>query len=654
MTKLIAISIVKNEYDNFLAEWLNNVKQYADYHIIVDDCSTDGKTTQYIEQQINNGYNGELHKLDKSLFKENEVKLRGILWDKVRNYLKNTDEENWIIVVDADEFYDTKQINDFKEKYLYKNKIKQMGIAINWLDFWDDRQHFRCDGLWSPNNIKNRICKFKDEPFRNQMGDFSNLHQSPLPEYMRKQNFYKSNISLLHYSYTKKDNQQRKYDFYKKNVNMIEKMYKHNMSICDKKPVLLKYPLFKNNKLFTINKIIAKITKIFFKIGNFLLCGRLSIKKSVEFVKSGLPQSLNKTIFIFQDSFFDGTGEKFYSGGAERYILDLSQIIEQLGYFPVLIQRAKGKNSWIKQKDNLLVFGIIGCKKNKLKNFMKYFNNQLPLVICSSIDFLGTKIYNKSITISHGITFDNKNINYLKYLRLKNIVKYNKTIVSVDTNTISFFRTTFATESKQNNFIYIPNYVDCNEFKPLEMARDDDKIKILFPRRLATNRGYWLCSKIMDEIMSLGDNIEFDFVGFIHNKEIEDDLKSLMLKYKDKIHHFFIKADEMSNLYKNYDITVIPTIHSEGTSLSCLEAMASGNAIISTNIGGLTNLIINNFNGLLINPNEKELLEAIKKLIFDKQLRKTLQNNSLLLSKYFDKKIWVNRWREVLLKELKK
>ncbi len=84
----------------------------------------------------------------------------------------------------------------------------------------------------------------------------------------------------------------------------------------------------------------------------------------------------------------------------------------------------------------------------------------------------------------------------------------------------------------------------------------------------------------------------------------------------------------MSNVYKNYDISLIPTLYSEGTSLSCLEAQASGNVVIATNIGGLPNLIINNYNGILINPDKNELFKAIKRVVLDKDLRTKLSSMS--------------------------
>ena len=58
----------------------------------------------------------------------------------------------------------------------------------------------------------------------------------------------------------------------------------------------------------------------------------------------------------------------------------------------------------------------------------------------------------------------------------------------------------------------------------------------------------------------------------------------------------------MPQVYRYADIVLIPTKAAEGTSLSCLEAMASGRAVIAGCVGGLSDLIVDGYNGLLLRP----------------------------------------------------
>ena len=103
--------------------------------------------------------------------------------------------------------------------------------------------------------------------------------------------------------------------------------------------------------------------------------------------------------------------------------------------------------------------------------------------------------------------------------------------------------------------------------------------------------------------------------------------------------------------HSEIDISIVPTIGSEGTSLSLLEAMASKTAVVCTNVGGMSNIIIDNFNGFIINPNVEELFLKVSKLIEDKELRDRLSNNAYLtVSEGFSFELWKQKWIEVILK----
>ncbi len=105
----------------------------------------------------------------------------------------------------------------------------------------------------------------------------------------------------------------------------------------------------------------------------------------------------------------------------------------------------------------------------------------------------------------------------------------------------------------------------------------------------------------------------------------------------------------MPGIYRQMDIAIIPTKASEGTSLSCLEAMASGCAVIAGCTGGLTDLIIHEYNGLLLRPlNTRTLMEALSCLIEDPELRQRLSINARTVSESFSLEKWKHRWRKVI------
>ena len=104
----------------------------------------------------------------------------------------------------------------------------------------------------------------------------------------------------------------------------------------------------------------------------------------------------------------------------------------------------------------------------------------------------------------------------------------------------------------------------------------------------------------------------------------------------------------MPLLYRQADICCIPTIGSEGTSLSCLEALASGCAVVATTVGGLPELIQSGVNGLLVDPQPEKLAAAINRLIEEPALRSRLQEGATRTAASFSLEIWRERWTELL------
>lgn len=359
----------------------------------------------------------------------------------------------------------------------------------------------------------------------------------------------------------------------------------------------------------------------------------------------------NKIVHIYQPSFFDHKGKKYLSGGAERYLSDLGKIIIDLSYIPIIIQTAD--RFWHNKHDGIDIIGLPACNNYVLfRLFIKILNKKTCLSIFSPFS-LASNITAKqnTIGISHGIFWDNAYGNQL-FSELKSSLKRVDSFVSVDTATISWFRSTFYTLAASKDFQYIPNYADLDIFVPKIKKDIEDKIIITYPRRLYAQRGYFLVESVVGDLLDIYPNIEFHFVGQ-SNPESIDSITDLVKKHNGRVLFYQQDANEMHLVYQKSDIVLIPTVASEGTSLSCIEAMACSNAIIATNVGGLPDLIINEYNGLLINPNINSLRQALILLIENQNLRTVLGANAYDMSKVFSKKKWSDSWISVLNKHLK-
>jgi len=79
------------------------------------------------------------------------------------------------------------------------------------------------------------------------------------------------------------------------------------------------------------------------------------------------------------------------------------------------------------------------------------------------------------------------------------------------------------------------------------------------------------------------------------------------------------------------DIFILPSYGSEGVPQSILQAMACQKAVISTNVGAITEAVIHNQTGLIIEPkNTQQLIHAMTALISDTQKREEFALNGLL------------------------
>lgn len=91
----------------------------------------------------------------------------------------------------------------------------------------------------------------------------------------------------------------------------------------------------------------------------------------------------------------------------------------------------------------------------------------------------------------------------------------------------------------------------------------------------------------------------------------------------------WIDGKEKEEIIKRSNIYFLPSLH-EGLPMSIIEAMSYGLPIISTNVGGIPEIVINNHNGFIHSPDDiTGMQESIIKLINDNSLLEQMGKNSL-------------------------
>jgi glycosyltransferase involved in cell wall biosynthesis len=356
----------------------------------------------------------------------------------------------------------------------------------------------------------------------------------------------------------------------------------------------------------------------------------------------------DRRVIILTYTFFDFDGNTLYRGGAERYVLQLADLIRRLGYHPEVVQCGNGY--WVRYFQDLRVTGLdVGGEAARLPAVFQRLELQAALIVYSPFSLAQAPIGMPSIGISHGVYWDHPSFQASPAPRqeILRACQQLDALISVDTNTINWLRATSAPLAEK--LIYVPNFVDLDRFQP--GWRSDEHLVVLYPRRLYRPRGFWLVAEILPRMLERYPQVVFRFVGQAEPPE-EEKINRLKSRYPGRVTWTSLPHEQMPGTYADADITLIPTMHSEGTSLSCLEALASGSAVIATHVGGLPDLILDEHNGLLIEPMAQALSQALERLIDDGTLREKLSRNGRQVAASFSLERWRAHWQEILMQHL--
>ncbi len=338
-------------------------------------------------------------------------------------------------------------------------------------------------------------------------------------------------------------------------------------------------------------------------------------------------------------------------GGAERYIRDISLLMRSLGYEVEIFQSSN--RDW---EAEFMGFKVRAFRtlpdgwQPDLRRFDRYSSDKVFYGWYGLIE--GQK--ERSIAVSHGIWWDTPfySAQYIRAIinpAIKRALVQADLAISVDTSFLNYCRGTFP--ELGSKVVYIPNYVDLSRFIPLNKSNPKDKVTILYPRRLDPARGIDIVKSLAIRIMEKYPHVEFVFAVDRNHEPTWVEFARWIADfiYRDRTLFETYSFDEIPKAYRESDIVIIPTQWAEGTSLSCLEAMASGRPVVATTVGGLSDLVIHRFNGLLVNPDEESLYHAICELIEDQALRQILAYNALeVVRASFSKEIWEQRWTKML------
>jgi glycosyltransferase involved in cell wall biosynthesis len=173
----------------------------------------------------------------------------------------------------------------------------------------------------------------------------------------------------------------------------------------------------------------------------------------------------------------------------------------------------------------------------------------------------------------------------------------------------------------QDKISVIPNIV----------LRDDRRVNVMLQPAKAVVVANLIAYKghldLLNAISLTDAHLYFEFVG---QGPMLDELlhKSNELGIRDRVNFLGYHPAPIEIMLKA-QFGILPS-HSEGLPNAILEAHSIGLPIIATSVGGIPEIVKDNFNGLLVNPNSpKELADAISWMSKNPIERNRMSKNSL-------------------------
>lgn len=205
---------------------------------------------------------------------------------------------------------------------------------------------------------------------------------------------------------------------------------------------------------------------------------------------------------------------------------------------------------------------------------------------------------------------------------------------------------------RKNEFLIFSSLIDEREIIPKDDTCQNEPIEIMYVGRLAHEKGIRYLVYAIDELKKSKWNVCLKICGEgPEKKELVSLCKDLNIEDEVKFMDF-LTENSLREAYLESDIFVLPSL-SEGTPKVLLEAMAKALPVIATDVGGVSSIIKNGENGILINPkSSEEISKAILRIIDDLSLRKNIIKNGLLFAKDHTGKKQASRLADLISKGL--
>lgn len=257
--------------------------------------------------------------------------------------------------------------------------------------------------------------------------------------------------------------------------------------------------------------------------------------------------------------------------------------------------------------------------------------------------FSGNKAY--IVRTFHGITNVKKNSKGIKTILLQKIEKFILNRKSLNIIAVSKdIQKLLEVHSNRAKITQIYNAVDSNIINIID--KDEKEIREIYNIK---NNTFWIGSiarlektknlELLIDVAIILKDLRIDYIISIWGEgRLKNKLQEKINKNKLQ-NHVRLEGFESNILpvIKALDVCTLCSLH-EGMPMSILEAITLGTPVVCTEVGGVKELIMNYYNGILVRSNDKyDLANAFIEIKNDVKLKKIFARNSQeMLRKKFD------------------
>ena len=188
--------------------------------------------------------------------------------------------------------------------------------------------------------------------------------------------------------------------------------------------------------------------------------------------------------------------------------------------------------------------------------------------------------------------------------------------------------------------------IDLNRFKPTDYTRNQ-KFTFLLISRLITDKGILEYIDAIHLLKSKGTDFKFQILGTIDEEHKRGIKKEIINKWvESNTVEYLGSTDDVRPYIQAADCIVLPS-YREGTPRTLLEAASSAKPIITTDVPGCHQVVIDGYNGLLCKlKDSNDLAEKMKtmSLLDDSTLVQLGSNGRMKMEAEYDEQLVISKY----------